>query len=377
MPSYLISWKLAIENEERGWPVEDLIALSERLRQTGAAQERWRFRRRDGVKVGERVFVVRQGRAGHAIIGYGKVAEIPKRNDGYTAVSFDILLNPTSKSVLATEDELHAITTKRGVWNTTASGIALSSDVASRLESLVVNREPIPDVGKPTEPTGARWNLDELRAAVQSYLEMQRAVRAGKEVNKKAIYRDLSHRFGRTEKAYEYRMQNISYVLSLQGRTWIPGLVPARNVGTSVAGDIEMILAELEGRTVNRVVLDEVQVQNNVAKGHLPKPPGARKPRATTTQTTQYDRDLDVRAWVLIAAKGKCECCNEKAPFTTAVDTPYLEVHHVRKLADGGSDTVENAVALCPNCHRQLHYGRDANSLVERLYLRVTRLIRE
>lgn len=252
MPSYLISWKPATENEERGWPVAELIALSERLRQTGAAQERWRFRRRDGVKVGERVFVVRQGRAGHAIIGYGKVAEIPKRNDGYTAVSFDILLNPTSSSVLATEDELHAITTKRGVWNTMASGIALSSDVASRLESLVVNREPIPDAGKPTEPTGARWNLDELRAAVQSYLEMQRAVRAGKELNKKAIYRDLSHRFGRTEKAYEYRMQNISYVLSLQGRTWIPGLVPARNVGTSVAGDIEMILAELEGRTVNR-----------------------------------------------------------------------------------------------------------------------------
>jgi 5-methylcytosine-specific restriction protein A len=26
-------------------------------------------------------------------------------------------------------------------------------------------------------------------------------------------------------------------------------------------------------------------------------------------------------------------------------------------LAEGGEDTVENALALCPNCHRRLHFG--------------------
>ncbi|WP_409033890.1 HNH endonuclease [Pseudomonas sp. JUb42] len=26
-------------------------------------------------------------------------------------------------------------------------------------------------------------------------------------------------------------------------------------------------------------------------------------------------------------------------------------------IADGGLDTLENAVALCPNCHRASHYG--------------------
>ncbi|TOJ58505.1 hypothetical protein CGI36_22670 [Vibrio parahaemolyticus] len=26
-------------------------------------------------------------------------------------------------------------------------------------------------------------------------------------------------------------------------------------------------------------------------------------------------------------------------------------------LKDGGSDTVENVKALCPNCHREAHYG--------------------
>ncbi len=37
--------------------------------------------------------------------------------------------------------------------------------------------------------------------------------------------------------------------------------------------------------------------------------------------------------------------------------TPYLEVHHRIPLAKKGEDTVANAIALCPNCHRKSHYG--------------------
>ena len=38
-------------------------------------------------------------------------------------------------------------------------------------------------------------------------------------------------------------------------------------------------------------------------------------------------------------------------------NTPYLEVHHIIRLADDGDDSVENAIALCPNCHREAHFG--------------------
>jgi len=34
---------------------------------------------------------------------------------------------------------------------------------------------------------------------------------------------------------------------------------------------------------------------------------------------------------------------------------PYLETHHVVWLSKGGSDAVDNTVALCPNCHRKMH----------------------
>ena len=42
-------------------------------------------------------------------------------------------------------------------------------------------------------------------------------------------------------------------------------------------------------------------------------------------------------------------------PFSRADGDPYLETHHVVWLAQGGSDTVENTVALCSNCHRKMH----------------------
>lgn len=73
---------------------------------------------------------------------------------------------------------------------------------------------------------------------------------------------------------------------------------------------------------------------------------------------TILKRNPDVIAEVLERANGICENCGKPAPFYRASDgSPYLEIHHHFRLADGGEDTVENAIAVCPNCHRELHYG--------------------
>lgn len=83
-----------------------------------------------------------------------------------------------------------------------------------------------------------------------------------------------------------------------------------------------------------------------------------RLPRLLTVTTTTYQRNADVVAEVLERANGVCERCGAAAPFIRVSDgTPYLEVHHKVRLADGGEDTVENAIAVCPNCHRELHFG--------------------
>lgn len=81
-------------------------------------------------------------------------------------------------------------------------------------------------------------------------------------------------------------------------------------------------------------------------------------PETYETITRIFRRNSDVIAEVLVRANGVCERCKKPAPFIKARSgTPFLEVHHNIRLADGGEDTVENAIAVCPNCHRELHFG--------------------
>jgi len=83
-----------------------------------------------------------------------------------------------------------------------------------------------------------------------------------------------------------------------------------------------------------------------------------KKPREIEVKTKIYVRNPDVVAEVLKRANGVCEQCKKQAPFLRKKDNcPYLEVHHIIQLSQGGDDAVENALALCPNCHREFHYG--------------------
>ena len=82
-------------------------------------------------------------------------------------------------------------------------------------------------------------------------------------------------------------------------------------------------------------------------------------PETRTVTTTVFVRNPDVVAEVLFRAKGICQKCKKPAPFKRLTNgRPYLEVHHRIRLADHGEDTVENAEALCPNCHRAKHFGK-------------------
>ncbi len=84
----------------------------------------------------------------------------------------------------------------------------------------------------------------------------------------------------------------------------------------------------------------------------------AKIPEKIQVVSLGFRRNADVIVTVLLRAKGICEACGEKAPFARRSDgSPYLEVHHRVALSQNGEDTVENAAALCPNCHRRVHHG--------------------
>ena len=100
------------------------------------------------------------------------------------------------------------------------------------------------------------------------------------------------------------------------------------------------------------------------------------QPQKVSTVSTVFVRDPKVRAWVLREAKRICEGCGSNAPFE--VDSlPFLEVHHVKHLAQKGSDRLTNAVALCPNCHQRCHRSSDRDEFTAGLYSKISRLIQE
>lgn len=71
-----------------------------------------------------------------------------------------------------------------------------------------------------------------------------------------------------------------------------------------------------------------------------------------------YVRDQRVRNQVLERAGGKCEYCRETA-FIGKNNRSFLEAHHIISLSEQGVDKVSNVIALCPNHHREAHFGKD------------------
>ena len=82
----------------------------------------------------------------------------------------------------------------------------------------------------------------------------------------------------------------------------------------------------------------------------------ARHPSSRESTSRFYQKSPYVADFTLRRANGICELCEQPAPFCKSNGEPYLEVHHIHHLADGGEDAIENAVALCPNCHRMMHF---------------------
>ncbi len=110
----------------------------------------------------------------------------------------------------------------------------------------------------------------------------------------------------------------------------------------------EIWQAQLETSRKEAAVLSDEELERRARKSQ-----GISSERTVTTR--QRSRDQYVAEYVKRRAAGKCDLCGKDAPFRDTSGKPYLEVHHIEWLSKGGMDTIENAVALCPNCHRKMH----------------------
>lgn len=87
------------------------------------------------------------------------------------------------------------------------------------------------------------------------------------------------------------------------------------------------------------------------------------KPGYRYTKTKTFQRSEYVIEYAKRKANGICDLCDEVAPFKDEDEIPYLEVHHIIPLSNGGSDTIDNVAALCPNCHRKMHVLGNINDI--------------
>lgn len=84
-------------------------------------------------------------------------------------------------------------------------------------------------------------------------------------------------------------------------------------------------------------------------------------------QTHRADKDPRLGRAALQRSGYRCQCGREHTTFVSAVTGEmYLEAHHLIPIRfqqemwekfGVNIDCVENLVALCPNCHRAVHYG--------------------
>ena len=72
-------------------------------------------------------------------------------------------------------------------------------------------------------------------------------------------------------------------------------------------------------------------------------------------QEAIFSRSIHVKEFARKVSNGICQLCDQEAPFLDKQGTPFLEVHHIQFLYEGGRDSIDNVVAICPNCHRKIH----------------------
>lgn len=124
----------------------------------------------------------------------------------------------------------------------------------------------------------------------------------------------------------------------------------------------------------NRSRTEDLQTLREEAQAAATETPSQ---STTEREVTEYNRSNEVREYVLERANGYCEGCREPAPFLDQSGAPYLHAHHIHELADGGSDSPDRVIALCPNCHYRVHHGADGDTYNRELENRLSMIEEE
>jgi len=223
------------------------------------------------------------------------------------------------------------------------------------------------------------WTLDDIQASVTFYiqqlnLEKPKSLSAPIDTqNKLALNANAEF--------FEDKMRIISSVFDRLCLPTNSRFRPNDKIDDEMFDKIQMALVELGSiRQDDFTPSSDISEYNTRANNLLKivdngNPIGSRNPARSEKTISSFSRDPLIKAWIIKSTKGICENCSAPPAFFTDSDEPYLEVHHVKLLSDGGADTTDNAVGLCPKCHREIHYGKQRSQIISELYNKIPRLI--
>lgn len=137
MSDFLITWK------EAGWPYENIKRMLKTLGELGSVEEPWRIQAHTKAKIGNRVWLLKQGKGPKGIFGVGSIASEPYRNDDQregvgkklAVIHFTTMVDPLGEMLISESATRRILTNQQ--MRTQASGITLSEDQSQALEELL------------------------------------------------------------------------------------------------------------------------------------------------------------------------------------------------------------------------------------------------
>jgi 5-methylcytosine-specific restriction endonuclease McrA len=76
-----------------------------------------------------------------------------------------------------------------------------------------------------------------------------------------------------------------------------------------------------------------------------------RRVRCQECKRKVHNQAISSRTWSKIITRMGCVCS------ICGWDEASLDLHHIIEQKNGGSDSPDNLIVLCPNCHRKVHCG--------------------
>ena len=174
---FLITWK------PEGWPYSNLKKLIDDFEQGREAKEPWRFAAHRKVKIGDRIYLYKQGSPPRGVFGIGHASGQPIRNasagpnqqEWQVPIVFDLIVDPY-KSILVTDAELSKFPAPKHRWSNQSSGISLEAAVARAIDAQIAVTTLVTSDEADARPFDPK-NVDDARERIRRSIVLRRGQR--------------------------------------------------------------------------------------------------------------------------------------------------------------------------------------------------------